>query len=308
MRESVKAVSVDLEQEIDFQIEQSKSLQNNEKCHSNAPYIFYQEKNHGRAHIVQGCCNDWTCPRCGQMRARHEYARIVEGTRKVVAETATPLYFWTMTCRGRELSFGKAETGYLEWTNRLLDSARAKAKRAAALWVYAQVTERQPRRKFPHSHMICSYCPSDAVPYAKGDTLPNGRLARHACLWSEWFRQANVKAGLGVECDLSLIRTPEAAAVYVSKYLFKEAVNTKWPKGWRRVRYSRSWPKLPKHENETAFPLIRLADWKRMENLGLTVYADSEEAYFASLARLIMCVMPPKSKHQDGIENINYNL
>lgn len=289
MREN-SPLSPEAENELDFQLEQISSLSKSAKCVNVAPYIFYQETT-GTAHVVQGCCNDWQCPRCGGLRAKHEYARIVEGA-KAIQATAEPMYFWTITCKGRELTFAKSEAGYLEWTNRLLDAARAKAKRADSKWCYVQVTERQ-KRGHPHSHLISTYCPPDAQTYARGDVLPNRRAAKHDCLWSEWFRAANVRAGLGVECDLSLIRTPEAVAVYVAKYLFKEAMTTKWPKGWRRVRYSHSWPKLPKHENLTAFPLIRMADWRRMEALGLSVHCDSEETYYAALARLCLCVLPP---------------
>lgn len=284
-------LSPDMQDEIAFQLEQVKSLAITEKCQNVAPYIFYQEAT-GMAHVVQGCCNDWTCPRCGGLRAKHEYARIVNGA-KVMQQEARSLYFWTLTCRGKDMPLETAEKEYMKWTNRLLTSARTKATRAGEFWCYAQVTERQ-RRQHPHSHLISTYCPPDAVSVCRGERLPNGRTAKHDTLWSEWFIAANARAGLGIECDLSLIRTPEAVAVYVAKYLFKTAMTTKWPKGWKRIRYSHSWPKLPVQENITAFPLIKLNDWRRMEALNLTVHADSEETYYASLARLCLCVVPPK--------------
>jgi len=283
-------ISPEAKEDIEFNLEQSNELQKDAVCENACPYIFYQEAT-GTAHIVQGCCNSWTCPRCGHIRARKEYARIVNGA-QLIELTAQPLYFWTLTCQGRGISLAQSEADYLKWVNRLLTSVRAKAKRAGQFWCYVQVTERQ-KRGHPHSHLINSYCPPDAKPYGKGDTLPNGRVARHDCLWSDWFRTANQRAGLGVECDLSLIKTPQAVAVYVAKYLFKQAVNTTWPKGWKRVRYSQSWPKLPKREMLSAFPLIRDGDWQRMEALGLTVHADSELTYYASLARRVYCVVQP---------------
>jgi len=285
-----KPLSVELESEIGFQIEQSKALQTNEKCVNRCPYIFYRETN-GMAHVVQGCCNDWTCPRCGHIRARQEYARIVNGAEKI-GETAQPLYFWTLTCRGKDMPLETAEKDYMKWTNRLFTAARMRAARAGQYWCYVQVTERQ-KRSHPHSHLINSYIPEDVRLVKMGDCLPNGRVAKHDTLWSEWFIAANERAGLGIECELSLIKSPRAVATYVSKYLFKDAMSTKWPKGWKRVRYSHSWPKMPERELLDAFPLIKLSDWRRMENLGLTVHADSEETYYASLARLILCVVPP---------------
>ena len=290
MLQPTPQISEEMAEEAAFILEQSKAEQHGEKCVNRCPYIFYRETT-GTAHIVQGCCNDWTCPRCGHIRARQEYAKILNGA-NVLAEQAMPLYFWTLTCRGKELSLWEAEKGYLTWTNRLLTSARTKAGRAGQPWHYVQVTERQ-RRHHPHSHLISAYCPGGSVSVCKGARLPNGRTARHDTLWSEWLIAASSRAGLGTECEISLIRSPQAVAVYVAKYLFKDAVTTKWPKGWKRVRYSQSWPKLPKRETMDEFPLIRLADWKRMDNLGIAVHCDSMETYYAGLARLIMCVVPP---------------
>lgn len=89
---------------------------------------------------------------------------------------------------------------------------------------------------------------------------------------------------------MTAVREPVAVAVYMAKYMFKTAMATAWPKGWRRVRYSRSWPKLPERAPEVAFPLIKLADWHRMERLGITVHADSEVTLAAAWARRITCV------------------
>jgi len=283
-------ISPDLAENAAFILERSKAEQRDEKCINRCPYIFYRETT-GTAHVVQGCCNDWTCPRCGHIRARQEYAKILNGA-NVLAEQAMPLYFWTLTCRGKELSLWDAEKGYLKWTDRLLTAARNKAKRAGQSWQYVQVTERQ-RRQHPHSHLIVTYCPEGSVSVCKAEHLPNGRIAKHDTLWSEWLVNASSRAGLGTECEISLIRSPQAVAVYVAKYLFKDAVTTKWPKGWKRVRYSQSWPERPKRVVMDAFPLIKLKDWQRMDNLGITVHADSEETYYAALARLIMCVKAP---------------
>lgn len=284
-----------LDNDIDILLEESVLGQLYEKCVNHAPYIFFQEVT-GRGRILQGCCNDWTCPRCGQIRARQEYGRIVEGAKKIGDK---PLYFWTLTCRGRELSLTDAEAGYQKWTNRLLTNCRTKAKREGATWHYVQVTERQQvTRQHPHSHLICSYCPPDAIKYEKGETTPNGRIVKMDILVSQWFKEANISAGLGPECMISLIREPEAVAKYIAKYLFADSMKTKWPKNWRRIRYSQSWPKLPKHENPTAFPLLILADWRRMNNLGVPVVAENDEIYLAALAREMTNVLPPRGSNQ----------
>jgi hypothetical protein len=287
---NIDGVGEGLKHEIEFQIEQSYAVQE-ARCQRGAPYIFFVAAS-GGARIVQGCCNDWTCPRCGQIRARKEYGRIVAGA-KALSDEGHTLYFWTLTCRGADMPLEQAEEEYLVWTNRLLTAARTKCKRANGFWAYVQVTERQ-KRLHPHSHVLSTYAPADGIPFRKGERLPNGRKAKHDCVWSEWFRAANVKAGLGSECDLSRIENAVAVAVYVSKYLFKDSMTTRFAKGWRRIRYSRNFPSLPDPENTNAFPLVTLQDWHRMDALGVTVRADSYGTYEAALARRIFCVIPPR--------------
>jgi hypothetical protein len=210
-----------------------------------------------------------------------------------LSDAGRSLFFWTLTCRGADMPLAEAEENYLKWTNRLLTAARQKAKRGGDFWAYVQVTERQ-KRQHPHSHLIATFAPDDSIPYKKGERLPNGRKAKHDCLWSEWFRGANVKAGLGIECDLSRIENAAAVAVYVSKYLFKESMSTRFQKNWRRVRYSHNYPKLPATKNESAFPLVKYADWLKMDALGLIVHADTYATYERALANRIFCVVPPR--------------
>ena len=257
----------DSQLEIDYQLEQTEAMRR-KKCPNNAPFICYKNSV-GMWNLVQASCNSWTCPRCGLLRAKEEYGRMVAGA-KQLGDEGHALYFHTFTCRGKELSKQDADDGYLLWTNRLLSTLRADATKRGEHWCYVQVTERQ-KRGHAHSHCISTYCPKDAIPYAKDETLPNGRKATHDCLWSEYFREKNVSAGLGVECDLSEIRNPVAVAVYAAKYLFKEAQITEFQKGWRRIRYSRNFPKMPALTGKEAFAVVKHADWRKIENLGVIV-------------------------------------
>lgn len=287
--EWITADEVSHEQWLDIhvQIEEAEAAKD-ELCTRGAPYIFYVDGS-DRAHLVQGCCNSWSCPRCGLLRALHEYGRMVQGARELAA-MGESLFFLTLTCRGRDLDLETADREYMTWTNRLLTAARAKNKRAKIAWFYAQVTERQ-QRGAPHSHLIITFCPDDVIEYATGAPVPNGVTARHDTLYSPWLTGACVRAGLGPMVDLSAINNPVAVAVYAAKYMFKDAMTTEWPKGWRRVRYSQSWPKLPDRKPSEAFPLVRLADWRRMEATGRTVWADSNMTLEAAYARAITCVV-----------------
>ena len=261
-----------------FRIRQTRALRGDElssktvaqECVNGAPFIAI--KTTGKAYrVVQGCCDSWTCPRCGLIRANREYGRMVHGCTLLAKEH--DLYFLTLTCRGRELSLEDALSHYYEWTNRFLDACRTRAKRAGQFWGYVQVTERQ-QRGHPHSHLIIAFYIHDLRNGSRkswqsidGEYVHQDKPA----LRSEWLRQRCLSAGLGPEYDISKVDSAEAASRYVAKYLFKPSMfQTHWPKHWRRIRYSRSFPKLPEQEID-AFPLIKIADWRRLVRLAVVV-------------------------------------
>lgn len=258
-----------------------------DECLNNAPYFAYQIEGK-KWGVVQGCCNDWLCPRCGQQRAREEYGRIVSGAREIAKEI--DLYMFTITCRGKDCTVDEAEHNYLRWTNNLLTKLRAKTISLGKKWYYASVTERQTRMH-PHSHYITSYCPPDAVFIAKGERklfhfLHEGIQAKHDTLQSYELEKQCTKSGLGFQYDISRIESVEAGSRYVSKYLFKETIFTdKWPPGWRRVRYSQSWPKLPDVKGE-AMILLSKFDWYKLSKVALTVVTKDDGARKIATAML----------------------
>jgi len=250
-----------------------------DECLNNAPFFAYQieGKKYG---VIQGCCNDWNCPRCGQQRAREEYGRIVAGAREIGEKQ--PLYMFTITCRGKDCTLDEAENSYLKWTNSLLTRLRTATKRSGGEWYYASVTERQARAH-PHSHYLTTYCPPDAVLVKKGEiknytTVHQGFPAKHDTLQSEILERACTECGLGYQYDISRLESVEAGSRYVSKYLFKETIfTTKWPKGWRRVRYSQNWPKLPEIKGD-AFILLSKMDWHRLSRAALVITTKDDYA------------------------------
>lgn len=175
---------------------------------------------------------------------------------QVLEDEGHELYFWTITCRGRELDYADAMEGYYRWTNVLLTSARAKSKRGGHFWAYVQVTEHQKKtRRHPHSHLLTTFLPDDAQRLVSS----NGRVN----YTSEWFTKANVLAGLGEQCRISRVDSGIAASGYVGKYLFKAVMSEQWPPRWKRVRYSKNWPKPPYVPAELAITLFTPADWQR---------------------------------------------
>ncbi len=233
-------------------------------CINGAPYFAYQVGLGKGYAIVQGNCHDWRCPKCGLGRAKQEYGRIVEGCRQLAKDYQ--LYFMTITCRGREISWEQSEAGYYLWTNKLLTTLRKSAKKYDLHWAYVQVTERQ-KRGHPHSHFLTTYHPHDLIDgFKESWRKVGGKLVCEElpALRSEYLLARCVSAGLGSQYDISEVQSAEAASRYVAKYMFKESMFlTDWPKKWRRVRYSRSFPKL---ENKTSDAMVLLS-WKEWREL-----------------------------------------
>jgi len=254
-------------------------------CSYSAPYFAFEKapKTYG---LVQGCCNHWDCPRCGQQRARYEYGRIVVGTQKI-AETH-PIFFLTLTCRGKEVSAADADLHYYEWTNRFLDAARVKARREKKDWIYAQVTERQ-KRGHPHSHVLTTFDPGDLLPGFRDNWKTVGGVLVNQpkpCLRSEWIAAQCIRSGLGDQYDISRAKTPAGVSRYVAKYMFKDSMfGATWPEHWRRVRYSQSFPKLPDRESN-AFVLLSNADWDKLAGLAIFVTTEDEQVKREALYRL----------------------
>jgi hypothetical protein len=219
-----------------------------------------------------------------------------------LSRTYTDLYFTTITCRGLELSREEADTHYLEWTNRLLDRYRARVKRAGGAWFYVQVTERQ-KRGLPHSHILSTFQPGDLVKghIEKWEKTRDGFMPYWKdALRSEWLQTAVVDSGLGEQYDISKVRDEKAASRYVAKYLFKQtAFSNDWPKGWKRVRYSQTFPKLPEL-NTGAFALRTWQDWDKLASLAVTVRATDVETFEYATWKLYghdTIVLKPAVKH-----------
>lgn len=237
-------------------------------CPFGAPLVAMQIDGAGR--IFQSCCNHWECPCCGVVRAKQEYRRIVYGCEVIAREHQ--LYFWTLTCRGREISLAEAEENYYAWTNVLLTNLRTTARRSSAYWAYVQVTERQHKtRAHPHSHIITSYRLPDAVETRDG----SGKMV----LVSQRFARANASAGLGVQHTITEVRSAAAVSRYVAKYMFKDTMTETFPPKWKRVRYSENFPKLPVLEPDFVAVLRSFQEWRKIDASGLLWVADNETIY-----------------------------
>lgn len=208
--------------------------------------------------------------------------RIISGA-VLLAKQEKPLFFWTFTCRGRDLPLESADDGYYGWTNRALANLRYKANREQQYWAYVQVTERQ-ERGHAHSHFIHTFAPEDADVYQDG----KGRFT----LLSTSFLAAVVRSGLGPQCQITVVDTPEKVAIYISGYLKKHINSDVFPPHWKRVRWSRNWPKLPQLSPVYSAVLRGRSDFSRADAQAVNFVADTVEIYEYAHKRMFH-VSPP---------------
>ena len=71
----------------------------------------------------------------------------------------------------------------------------------------------------------------------------------------------------------------QCASRYVAKYLFKPSIFTAdWPAGWKRIRYSQSFPKAPERET-TAIVLLNQGDWYKLAERAVVVTVATLDDY-----------------------------
>lgn len=236
------------------------------ECGYAAP-VFAVPLPNGGYKLVQGNCHHWDCPRCGQEVARQAYGRMMHG----IKELTGPFYMLTLTARGGGYTAKESEENWLLWSNRLFTRMRDAARKTGQGWHYVTVTERQSRGH-PHSHTIMTFCPDDCQRKQRYTWQTIDGVRAKQLLWyddectkakltirSNWLSERIVSAGFGEVYDMSPVYTAEGAASYVAKYLFKAQQHTEWPPRWKRIRFSQSWPKLPKEKTD-AIPLVGISD------------------------------------------------
>lgn len=230
-----------------------------------APIIVRVRKSTNTAIAVRGSCNSWNCPRCSQIRARREYARVVNGIDQIL-ELHNELFFMTFTALGGDMTPEVALQNYGKWTNKFMTAYRTRAKRENHDVFYFAVTELQSRGH-PHTHMLTTYAPEPLYTrYTHSYAITDGKRERTivATLGNVWIEQRLLSAGFGEQYDIQQVVNPKGLARYIAKYLFKNHYQT-FPKGWRRIRYSQNFPALEQHDADSLgddYETLVLASYK----------------------------------------------
>lgn len=165
--------------------------------------------------VIALACDRWDCGDCRKILSW----RWAQTVRYGIALWPThKAYFWTLTLPPWVLS---ADTGYRVLPERW-DNLRKTVQRAQGQFHYCAFVEAHPHRQLiPHFHIITL----NKAPTRLKD------MAVH-CGFGYQAQEVEINAGMAVS--------------YVAKYASKADMAI--PKHFRRVRVSRSWPRLPEPE------------------------------------------------------------
>lgn len=175
-----------------------------------------------RGLVVGIPCGQWGCTHCAKHLARMWAWRVKLHCQ---AHPEQQPYFWTLTLRGK---YHTAEQGF-KVLPRLWDAFRVSVQRQVhgVSWSYCAFVEGQPQRDYmPHFHIISMV-----------------KAPRR-------LKDMAMEAGFGYQASETAVTTAKAAS-YCAKYASK--ISPAVPKGFRRVRCSQDWAKLPVYE---AAPLL----------------------------------------------------
>lgn len=170
-----------------------------------------------RAILFQPRCKLWSCPTCSVINRQKLAMEAYHATEKLI-DSGEQLYFLTLT------------------SHRKLDAKQT-------LWVWPKGWKKLQAR--------VRYYAGGFTYLAIPEQHRNGRLHMHlietAGLGTRFWKDAGAACGLGYKNEEEQLRSPAFASFYVTKYISKQMDMLDWPKGFRRIRKSRDWPKAEIH-------------------------------------------------------------
>lgn len=170
-------------------------------------------------------CKMWDCEHCAIINVMQHRERMKYGYSKI-KDAGRQLGFLTLTMPSHITTPDAGIERWRQTWNKLSQRARRRHKRMGTLYAYCYIPEISAAGRF-HIHGFFS----------------DGCDTR-------WWKDNAAMSGWGHQAELSEIWHVGVVSKYLTKYVSKSLSNSAFPKGLRRVNYSRSWPKLPKPVSE----------------------------------------------------------
>lgn len=182
-------------------------------------------------------CRCYDCPTCVEQIKRLHQARIIYGTKEYEDWRGLRWSFVTLTshekCQTFETSLALFQVALPKWRKRM--------KRRYGNYDYVLVFETHKSGSV-HVHMLINCAVS-----------------------KKWVRRHARAVGLGYMADVQKLHAAAAAGKYCSKYISKSLGENRFPKRFKRVRYSHGWPELPKKQSN-------IRDWIAVEKSPLPLH------------------------------------
>jgi hypothetical protein len=194
--------------------------------------LFYAFTVKGKLKPVR--CGSWACRYCAK-RLALEWAK---RARLHIANSGADYYFITLTLGSGYNNPKMAFKGL----PKIWDAIRKWVQRAigkSERWDYLAFVEGQPQRGgMPHFHILSSLGIGALATQKQATSARKRYLRRRKIRIKDWA----VARSVGFQADERIVNGSQAAS-YVAKYATKQHPVT--PKGFRRVRATQSWAKLP---------------------------------------------------------------
>lgn len=188
------------------------------------PWLKAIDMNHGVAIFFRPRCKLWSCPVCGPINATLWAWRANLGTQQFTRSGR--VQFITLTSH---------------------EKLAAHASLAVLPDAWGKLQDRL-RRAAKGQYLI--------VP----EVHKNGRVHLHGLfthdLPKRWFKNNARECGMGYQVDSQEVYSLGGVAAYVTKYLMKSVNEPQFAKGFRRVRTTRGWPKLPEKDPPSGLVFI----------------------------------------------------
>lgn len=200
------------------------------------------------AHFSRPDCRVWGCEQCAKAMAYDHKRRIAEGIRAIGG------VWWFITITAHEnaktthASLKNIQQGFTKLTERL------RRKHGTTHYIITHELHEDGR---VHAHMLyqCDtpFWEYHYAPLRKKQKTPK-RLQDHTR-----------ECGMGYIVDCRQVEDRERAVGYVAKYISKSMSEAIYPKRFKRVRYSVSFPKTAKEQSDMV--------WQALESDRLTIRA-----------------------------------
>jgi hypothetical protein len=197
------------------------------------PFIVGSNSETNQALIFKPDCGNWKCPACAEKKAKVWVLDAFRGA-GILQAGGRNVDFVTLTTRG-----GRGRT-----RERSINSFR---------------------KHWPILRKRAAYYGGPLEYLAIPEQHKNGVVHLHLLITNElskrWWKDNAYLVGLGFMVAVEPVDHAGEAGLYVAKYLGKQYVHICWPRGFRRARASKGWPRLPAVDRPEGWHYEVFRDW-----------------------------------------------